>query len=178
MTHWTKRPKAQSPNLVKGDIVNIEGCIKAKIYAGIKYMYIDCVEGSYYRGICYYSSYGKAPGWHRVFINDINNKIPITGSKRSELLSNLKNDQISSHVYVIHAVGTDYFKIGLSKTPVKRLVTLQPLLPFELNIVHECQGSFAMESKIHDIFSKKRIRGEWFKLNDQDLLVLKNYLTK
>ena len=34
------------------------------------------------------------------------------------------------------------------------------------------------EKELHQIFKEKRIRGEWFKLDKEDIIIIKKYLLK
>ena len=70
------------------------------------------------------------------------------------------------YVYLIHAVGTDRYKIGRSINPPVRLETLKKQSPYPLQIV-ECFWSpdaIADEGYIHanKHLSKRRAYGEWF----------------
>lgn len=76
------------------------------------------------------------------------------------------------YVYVI-GNGRDAYKIGWTDGPVeKRLNMLQVGSPDELSIVHiEPHISPAvLERELHRRFAAKRIRGEWFQLDQDDLL--------
>ena len=82
------------------------------------------------------------------------------------------------YIYVIKF--GPYYKIGKSSHFVWRwwnivgdMQEFQPLLPFEAF----CPFHFkcwlddlnSVESKLHSHFSRKRLRGEWFELSDDDL---------
>lgn len=60
-----------------------------------------------------------------------------------------------------------YYKIGESVDPNKRLVGLRTANP-SVSLV--CYGDQVSEKKMHSIFSKKRVAGEWFNLNQQDVV--------
>ncbi len=73
-----------------------------------------------------------------------------------------------NYVYVMLNRDTGLFKIGRSKNPYYREGTLQSKEP---NIVllkaWECDKK--VETQIQKLYTKKRVRGEWFKLNIKDL---------
>lgn len=71
-------------------------------------------------------------------------------------------------VYVIGPVGGP-FKIGTSFDVQRRLSALQTGSPLDLEVVIEIPGNHGLETALHDKFKNKRIRGEWFKLNNEDL---------
>ena len=77
----------------------------------------------------------------------------------------------SGFVYVIEDTGSGYFKIGMSRDPVKRFEQIQPVLPFEtlITCTFEVEDRYAAESFLHRRFSGKRAKGEWFDLSEEDL---------
>jgi len=46
---------------------------------------------------------------------------------------------------------------------MQRLAALQTSNPYQLSIVKSIPGTFKTEKDFHRIFSKYRIRGEWFR---------------
>lgn len=56
-----------------------------------------------------------------------------------------------------------YVKIGYSKNPKKRLDELQTGNPEKLKLIAVMQGNLQTEKSLHDLYSNKRIRGEWFR---------------
>lgn len=71
-------------------------------------------------------------------------------------------------VYVIGPEGGPY-KIGKADEPVTRLSDLQIGNWNKLELITEIVGGLELEAELHKKFSKKRIRGEWFDLNEKDL---------
>jgi hypothetical protein len=67
-------------------------------------------------------------------------------------------------IYLIHAVGTHYFKIGVASNPKKRLTDLQCASPHELKLLTTREGDQGLEQVIHFHFEtyRKHVRGEWF----------------
>lgn len=75
-------------------------------------------------------------------------------------------------VYLIHAIGTDYYKIGrTSKTPEKRMRGMQTGCPHELEVVDSLKTEYAeeKEERLHARYSDKREQGEWFSLSDEEV---------
>jgi len=76
------------------------------------------------------------------------------------------------NVYLIKADKFNY-KIGFSKTPLKRLKQLQTGNPYKLKLIACCPGSKQLEDKIHKYLSNKLSNSgsakEWFKLNEQNI---------
>lgn len=91
---------------------------------------------------------------------------------RQVLLTNeLKNE--FCFVYLMNDTTNGYYKIGISNHPKYRERTLQSEKPtIELIVakkfpIRKIAESF--EKSLHETFSEKRIRGEWFALNQLDI---------
>lgn len=89
-----------------------------------------------------------------------------------------KKDNVFVYLMIDHNTG--YHKIGISNNPSYREQTLQSEKP---TIEMLCCKSFpnrriaqSIESALHSLYSTKRIRGEWFDLDEQDLSDLKDTL--
>lgn len=72
-------------------------------------------------------------------------------------------------VYLIHAVGTNRYKIGRSINPVARYSTLQKQSPYPLQIIDSFWTVDAMtdETWWHKELSEYRAYGEWFELTEE-----------
>lgn len=80
----------------------------------------------------------------------------------------IKNDK-KGNVYLMKNLRNKYHKIGYtSSDPKFREKTLQSQEP-EVILVWSCKGRMSDEKKIHEIFDSKRLRGEWFDLNEEDV---------
>jgi hypothetical protein len=84
-------------------------------------------------------------------------------------------------VYLMQDTSNNYYKIGISNKPEYREKTLQSEKPtiemitskkFPVRKIAE-----SIERALHDSYSEKRIRGEWFELNDNDVAHIKQTLT-
>lgn len=79
----------------------------------------------------------------------------------SEDLNNLTN------IYFIGNPSTDNIKIDVSKNPYQRIKTLQTGSPIQLFVVALIRNRpKELESYLHRTFSKQRMWGEWFQIND------------
>ena len=67
-------------------------------------------------------------------------------------------------VYVIQAVGTNYYKLGKTSNPDRRLLQIAPQMPFSTRFVKVWRTNFmsVAESWLHNHFAKNRTNGEWF----------------
>jgi hypothetical protein len=75
------------------------------------------------------------------------------------------------YLYIINAIGTDYYKIGMSNRVENRLQGLQTSSPFQLKIIKKfvCVNKRLVEKSIHAYLKNKKIRSEWFELLENDL---------
>ena len=80
-------------------------------------------------------------------------------------------------IYLIHAVGTDRYKIGLTtRHPEARLSELnssQSPFPLELVDWFETDNVTADEGYLHDKFDSYRVHGEWFKFDKRILPIVR-----
>lgn len=72
------------------------------------------------------------------------------------------------YVYLIHAEGTNRYKIGRSVNPVARLEQLKVQSPYPLRIIDSFWTPDAIndEKSFHEQYKEYRIFGEWFELTD------------
>lgn len=98
-------------------------------------------------------------------------------SNYSEIRANTK----SGYVYVIRHGDSDYYKIGhTTSRPMSRLRDMQVGSPIELVLyeVFYVKDVVEAEQKAHKLVNCKRVRGEWFELNqweiDQLMLLLED----
>ena len=73
--------------------------------------------------------------------------------------------------YLFKEENTDNIKIGFSGNPKGRLETLQVGNSRKLIVIDtvQCSNCDLLENKLHEIFKNKRIRGEWYNLNTEDI---------
>lgn len=68
------------------------------------------------------------------------------------------------YIYVLKAVGTNYYKIGKSIEPDRRILEIAPKMPFDVRFAWVIRTEFMSlaESRLHDIYEDHRANGEWF----------------
>ena len=89
-----------------------------------------------------------------------------------------KRQSANGYVYLIHCVGTSFYKIGISKIDYySRLSTMQSGCPYKLELVNTMHSTQYqnLEKTLHAKFKNKRIRGEWFDLDLESLSKVKGY---
>ncbi len=84
-------------------------------------------------------------------------------------------------VYLMHDTANGYYKIGISNNPEYREKTLQSEKPtiemvkskkFPIRKIAE-----SIEKALHETYSEKRLRGEWFELDKDDVEHIKQTLS-
>lgn len=71
-------------------------------------------------------------------------------------------------IYVMECAG--YYKVGWTATsPRRRLLGVQVGSPLPVTLVGVIEGSQTMEAEWHQAFRDKRVRGEWFALDENDV---------
>lgn len=77
-----------------------------------------------------------------------------------------KNSVSSSKTYLMMDSNTGLVKIGRSVNPKARERTLQSEKP-TISMIKVCEK--LVEKELHKKYAKKRVRGEWFKLSEDDI---------
>jgi len=76
---------------------------------------------------------------------------------------------LKNYVYIIQELQSGDLKVGISKTPKKRLGQLQIANPRKLMITHQLEGTVETEQEIQRILRPYKLRGEWFRPSDEFL---------
>lgn len=107
----------------------------------------------------------------------------VTGLKSNKILQCLHNPKpkwerkiTEGYIYVIKV--NEYFKIGKStdiKTRIKRYITENP---YEIKVIifKKVKDHTKTENYLLKRFKNKKHKNEWFLLDDNDLVSIKNYL--
>jgi len=81
----------------------------------------------------------------------------------------------TGNIYLMKNGRNGYIKIGFTKNEPKfREKTFQSEEP-EVELLNQWKGSMMDEEKLHEKFSEKRLRGEWFNLNKDDINQIEEY---
>lgn len=71
-------------------------------------------------------------------------------------------------LYIIGNISKEICKIGISDTPEKRLKSIQTGCPYKVNILSYYPDlDYKTEKDLHRRFRESRLRGEWFRINDE-----------
>ncbi|MEM9926692.1 MAG: GIY-YIG nuclease family protein [Cyanobacteria bacterium P01_D01_bin.50] len=74
------------------------------------------------------------------------------------------------HIYIVHAIGTNRYKIGLTRRDVetrfRELNSSQSAYPLELMGSISTWNVAEVERELHQRFANYRVHGEWFEFTD------------
>lgn len=86
-----------------------------------------------------------------------------------------KPKRLPGFIYLIHAVGSNRYKIGRTARIESRLARLKAQAPYPMELIHHfwTDDSTGMEATLHTKFQSKRVHGEWFELSDEDIETIK-----
>lgn len=80
------------------------------------------------------------------------------------------------YVYLMYDNANGYYKIGMSNNPTYREGTLQSEKPtISLVACHKYPSrkfASAIEMALHNVFKDFHIRGEWYKLSNEDVEII------
>jgi hypothetical protein len=79
-------------------------------------------------------------------------------------------------VYIMKDNHTGHYKIGRSDSPTKREATLLSQKS-SIELLFQAKATRSYERSLHNLFNEKRVRGEWFELNDFDVELIKGLLS-
>ena len=108
----------------------------------------------------------KRLGITRDLTDNIKNPVAVAGCMESL--------DRSGFIYVIYMDDTSnerFYKVGMSASFSERFGSHQCSSPFQMFVAcaYFVGNMRAEERELHDEFADKRVRGEWFRLNDGDL---------
>lgn len=105
--------------------------------------------------------------WQEVF-KEFSTLFSIPSSCIScDLIFNPKD--LLSYTYLIKSDSRGLYKIGKAKNPEKRLLELQTGNPDTLILSNKCIGGFSLEKYLHNRYSHRNEKGEWFNLSTEDI---------
>lgn len=79
-------------------------------------------------------------------------------------------------IYLIY--DGEAIKIGQTKYLSQRLSSISVEIKKDISLLHHAQviGYELREKELHKMFEAKNVKGEWFNLDDDDILIVKEYL--
>lgn len=87
-------------------------------------------------------------------------------------------DWLWNYIYLIKC--DEFYKIGIAWDIDSRLNSLQCGNPYELELMvaKRVKNAKTLELKLHELVKDKRVFREWFKLDDNDILKIKEIMEK
>jgi len=76
------------------------------------------------------------------------------------------------------AKAGDFYKVGTSSNPAKRVAEIQTCCPLEVRLIGEWRGEYEEEAQIHAMIVDKRVRGEWYDLDAEDVAAIGRVLSR
>jgi hypothetical protein len=132
---------------------------------------IDClIENNYYSNSLFqYILRDLVSKYIHTVSTEINNYKPLLNRKQ---YAESPTDE-NCYVYLMRDLTNNYYKIGISNSPKYREKTLQAEKPsIELVIAKKYPNrkiAESFEKALHQTYSEKRIRGEWFELDEKEI---------
>ncbi|MGI5927017.1 MAG: GIY-YIG nuclease family protein [Thermacetogeniaceae bacterium] len=94
----------------------------------------------------------------------------IDGLLKKEIARKVK---VGKNEGVVYVIGDTYgnYKVGYAKSFYMRMEDFMTMFPYGPEVIKiiKTKEMRMLERELHDKFRHKNIRGEWFKLSDQDL---------
>lgn len=88
------------------------------------------------------------------------------------------NDTTRDDLYVFEVYGDPgVVKIGRSLNVPRRFISIQCSCPYELWLRARIFGGGGLEPFLHEMFSRSRMRGEWFRLDEERLDRLDSFIS-
>lgn len=88
---------------------------------------------------------------------------------------------MKKHLYIFKALNNPIYKIGVSDNVIARLETIKTMSPIEVTIYdvyRDLKDAMRVEKLLHKRFVKERSHGEWFILNGEQVIKLKDIITE
>ena len=85
-----------------------------------------------------------------------------------------------SSIYVIRICDSNFYKIGVSQNIARRHRDIESAMPFNIEVlkVEKAKNAYELEEGLHNYFSDKFVKSEWFNLSDKDYMNCLNIINK
>jgi hypothetical protein len=109
--------------------------------------------------------------WYFAAIQELSEQARVEKVRR-KLKKNEPKTPKPTFIYLVLDERTGYIKIGQSKNPSARERTLQSEKP-HVTMIFSNLGDAELEQELHQEYARFRIRGEWFKLTEDQVESIK-----
>lgn len=129
----------------------------------------------------YNNYFDNSKGGYSFKNKSIINELRKVMTQEQILLESVKYFHITSkykfsYIYLIKGThnGSSKYKIGKADNPIDRIKMFNVKIPFDIETIFTfcIKDSLSFEKHLHNHFSDKRLVGEWFDLDDNDILEL------
>jgi hypothetical protein len=164
--------------LVKWNLINDEGIVVVEGTFPFYYRHYSGLKSDIYKEM-------EQEVFQDFFASYLSLYDEIRGDEDYKVDDEAENEDVTQssstcYVYLMVDTTNNFHKIGISNNPKYREHTLQSDKPtIELLCAKEYPSraiAEAFESALHRVYSSKRIRGEWFKLDPSDIEEIKQTL--
>lgn len=78
-----------------------------------------------------------------------------------------KNKNPNGYLYFIKSKGFDFYKLGVSSNPVRRINDIDSYMPFDIDIlsIHFFDDVYSIEKMLSEKLEKFNVRREWYQLD-------------
>jgi hypothetical protein len=93
--------------------------------------------------------------------------------------SPIEKQTTKGKIYILKSIDYLHYKIGKTMNINRRLIQIQPALPFKTKLIHTIFSNNINKAELflHEKFKDKRTNGEWFDLSKEDVKLLKRTST-
>ena len=98
--------------------------------------------------------------------------------KAAKILNDYFKEYSGRYLYLLRC--NKYYKIGISSSLEQRIDYLQIGNPYEIDLLMAVKIGNSLESEklLHERFSHRRVRGEWFELDTKELEEVKDLMCR
>jgi len=107
----------------------------------------------------------------------INRQCRFKSKKKKTQMEHLYENK-AGYIYFIKLKDTEYYKIGYSGNPQRRIYDIASSNPHEIIVLEIKSSLFAykLEQELHVIMREKCVRGEWYKFDELDVKMIYKFL--
>lgn len=108
---------------------------------------------------------------HVEFTERLKNSPALMSIVQEEVKKN-REEMLKDYVYLIYCEG--FYKIGISGNLKSRMSQINSSTPFNIEFItaKKFKDAKSIETQLHHLFEDKRVKGEWFSLNEDELKIL------
>ena len=97
----------------------------------------------------------------------------VLGVNKMSMFPSLDHIEDPYYVYLAKSSESRYTKIGKSNRPIIRMSSIQTGTAGVISLTHAVKMAkkdcYEFEKLLHKLFEEKRVKGEWFDLDDEDI---------